>query len=172
MSEFTPKQEQLVNDVDSAIAVMQEAGQWLLDSGRQPSKWWDPKNLNRDFLFQYAKPEEFYTLKIDGKPAAAVILQIDQNAQDWEAIDGDRQVPAMYVHWLCVRREFAGQGLPEKVTDLAADLAAQNQINILRADTNAEETNLREVYESIGFELAGIVQEDYRTTAFYQKLVG
>lgn len=143
----------------------------LLDSRRRPSKWWHPDNLNKDFLFQYAKPEEFYTLTIGDKPAAAVVLQVDQNAQDWAVIDNNAQVPAMYIHWLCVSREFAGQDMSKKVVDLAGKLAAQQNVNILRADTNAEESKLRKVYESIGFELAGVADEDYRSTAFYQKLV-
>lgn len=173
MTEFARNQDaRLVNDVNSAINIMREAGQWLLDNGQTPSKWWDPKNLNKDFLLQYATPEEFYTLNIGDKPAAAVVLQVDQNAQDWAAIDGDNQIPAMYIHWLCVRREFAGQGLPGKVINLAGNLAASQQINVLRADTNAEEAKLRNVYESIGFKLAGVVEEDYRTTAFYQKFEG
>jgi ribosomal protein S18 acetylase RimI-like enzyme len=159
----------LTNDVDSAIELMREAGQWLIDSGRTPSKWWDPKNLNREFLLQYAQPEEFRTLVIDGVPAAAVILQPDQNAQDWAGIDGDDSVEAFYVHWLCVSRDFAGQNIPKIVIDLAAEEAKARGIDLLRADTNAEEQKLRGVYESIGFELVAVEQEDYRATAFYQK---
>ena len=162
---------ELNNDVDSAIEIMREAGQWLIDSGRTPSKWWSPDNLNKDFLFKYAKPEEFFTLTLDGKPAAAVVLQVDQNAQDWLAIDGDKGVPALYIHWLCVRREFAGQSIPEQVVNIAASMAARRNVDLLRADTNAEETNLCRVYELIGFELAGVIEEDYRHTAFYQKTI-
>jgi GNAT superfamily N-acetyltransferase len=162
---------QLTTDIDSAIELMKEAGQWLIDSGRTPSKWWDPKNLNREFLFQYAQPEEFRTLVIDGKPAAAVILQPDQVAQDWAGIDGDEPVEALYVHWLCVSRDFAGKNIPKIVIDLAAEEARARGINLLRADTNAEEQKLRDVYEKIGFELVAIEQEDYRATAFYQKYV-
>jgi ribosomal protein S18 acetylase RimI-like enzyme len=173
MSAFAPSHEpSLVNDVDTAIEIMREASRWLINNGKTPSKWWDSQNLNKEFLFQYAKPQEFFTLTMDNRPIAAVVLQIDQNAQDWIAIDGQKEVPAMYIHWLCVRREFAGRDIPRKVVESAAVIALRDGIGILRADTDADEANLCAVYESIGFELIGRAEEGYRRTAFYQKYIG
>ncbi len=70
------------------------------------SKWWDLKNLNKGFLLQYAKPEEFYVVLVDSKPATAAILQMNQNAQDWKNVDKNKSKKALYIHWLCVSKEF------------------------------------------------------------------
>jgi len=144
----------IVQDVDQAIMVMRDAGRWLEESGKNPSKWWQLKNLNKKFLFQYTKPEEFYVVLVDDKPAAAAILQFSQKT--------------LYIHWLCVARRFAGQGLPKIIVDFAKKLASEKNIKSLQADTNADEAKLRKIYEDLGFRLMAIKQEDYRKTAFYQ----
>ena len=111
----------IVQDVDRAILVMRDAGKWLTESGKNPSKWWQLKNLNRKFLFQYAKPEEFYVLLINKKPAAAAILQLNKNESK----------PVYFIHWLCVTRKFAGKNLPKIIVDFAAKLAKKKNINLL-----------------------------------------
>ena len=73
----------VIQGIDKAIFVMRDAGKWLEETGKKPSKWWRLENLNRKFLLQYAKPQEFYVAQVDGKPAAVAILQFSQNAQDW-----------------------------------------------------------------------------------------
>lgn len=159
----------IVQNVDQAISVMRDAGRWLFESGKNPSKWWILENLNRKFLFQYAKPQEFYAALVNRKPAAAAVLQINQNAQDWKAVDRDKPQSALYIHWLCVHRRFAGIGLPGVIVYFAEKLARKNNVALLRADTNAEEMKLRKIYEDLGFKLVAIEQENYRRTAFYQK---
>ena len=98
----------IVKDMDRAIEVMSGIGKWMEKSGQNPSKWWKPENLNRKFLLQYAKPEEFFVALADRKPAAAAILQFSQNAQDWKNIDKDNPQKSLYIHWFCVGREFGG----------------------------------------------------------------
>jgi GNAT superfamily N-acetyltransferase len=158
-------------DVDKTIAVLQNAGEWLLKSGRNPSKWWQLQNLNKQFLFQYAKPEEFYVGLVEGRPAVAAILQKDQEAQDWHDIDKNKPQPALYIHWLCVDRHFAGKGLTNEMINFAESLATKENIPFLRVDTNASENKLRKIYENLGFELVMVKKEDYRDTALYQKNV-
>lgn len=143
----------------------------MQESGKEVSKWWKLENLNSEFLLQYAKPEEFYVALVIGKPAAAAILQLSQSAQDWHNIDKGQPRPALYIHWLCVSRKHSGKGLPKTMVDFAEQKARENGISLMRVDTNAKEKKLREIYEGLGFELAGVIQEDYRTTAFYQKNV-
>ena len=160
-----------VQDVGLAISVMRNAGEWLLESGKNPSKWWQPQNMNREFLLQYANPDEFYVGLIDGKPAVAAIFQFDQRNQDWTSIDKSKHQKALYVHWLCIRRKFASKGLPKIMVDFAQKKALDKKIKFLRVDTNADQMKLRKIYENLGFTLVGIEQEDYRKTAFYQKKV-
>lgn len=159
----------IVNNIDQAILVMRDAGKWLEESGKKPSKWWQLQNLNRDFLLHYAKPEEFYVALVDGTPAGAMILQFTQTAQEWPSLDNNDR--SLYVHWLCVAREFAGQGLPKMLIDFAEKYAHKHGATQLRLDTNASEMKLRSIYEQLGFVLVTEVKEDYQTTALYQKKI-
>ena len=161
----------IVQDVDKAIEVFRDAGEWMQISGKRISKWWDLKNLNKDFLLQYAKPEEFYVGLVENKPAVAAILQISQNGQDWESIDKGNPPRALFIHWLAVAHEFHGRNLSMEMVNFAANLAKKENCSVLRVDTNASEAKLRKIYESLGFVLVGEVKEDYRETAFYEKTV-
>lgn len=161
----------VIKDIDLAISVMRNAGKWLQESGKNPSKWWQLKNLNRKFLLQYAKPQEFYVVLVNKKPAAAAIVQPSQEAQDWKNIDKNNPQRALYIHWLCVHREFASMGLPKVIINFATELARKKNIGLLRADTNADELKLCKIYEDLGFHQVAVEQEDYRRTAFYQKRV-
>jgi len=156
----------IVSNIDKAIIVMRDAAQWMIDNDKKVTKWWSLDNLNKEFLFQYAKPEEFYVGMVGDKPAVAAILQIEQNAQDWKDISDK---PALYVHWLCVTRDFASKGASKQMIDFAENLARKDGINFLRADTDADNPQLRKVYKKLGFSLVTILEEDYRNTAFYQK---
>ncbi|MBU1326846.1 GNAT family N-acetyltransferase [Patescibacteria group bacterium] len=158
-------------DINKAILIVRDAGRWLKESGKNPSKWWLLKNLNKKFLLKYAKPEEFYVALVDNKPAAAAVLQFSQKAQDWKSIDKDKLKSVLYIHWLCVHRKFAGKGFPKIMVDFAEKLAKEKNVKLLRADTNAKEMKLRKIYEDLGFNFVGVEQENYRHTAFFQKKI-
>lgn len=156
--------------MDQSISVMRHAAQWMLESGKEVTKWWDLKNLHKDFLLEHAKEDEFYVGLIDDKPVVTAVLQIEQNAQDWSKVNTPKE-PALYIHWLAVRRDFAGKDLPKAMVDFAEELAKKKKIKFLRADTDAKNPKLRKVYEDLGFNLVGTIDEGYRETAFFQKVV-
>ena len=81
----------VIQDREQAISVMRNANKWMKEKNIPISKWWDLKNLNKDFLLQYAKQEEFYCVLVDSIQAAAAILQINQNSQDWKSVDKNNQ---------------------------------------------------------------------------------
>ncbi|MBI4162789.1 MAG: GNAT family N-acetyltransferase [Candidatus Aenigmarchaeota archaeon] len=161
----------VIQDIDKSISVMQNASRWMKYEGIPISKWWDLKNLNKKFLVQYAKTDEFYCVLVDSNPAAAAILQMSQSAQDWKNVDKNTPKPALYIHWLCVSKDFRGKQMPKVMIDFAGKLAKENNVRLLRADTNSEVVKLRKIYENLGFKLVAEQQEDYRKTAFYEKKV-
>lgn len=160
---------EIINDIDKSLEVMGNAAQWLLESGRRPSKWWLPENMNRDFMLKHSEPNEYFVALVRGKPVASMILQDNERNQSWQAIDGEKSKPALYVHWLCVHRDFAGQGLPKILIEFAVEEASKRGLKLIRVDTNADEKRLRATYEQLGFALMGTEKDGERTTAFYQR---
>lgn len=161
---------EIVQDMDRAILVMYEVGMWMKESGMNPSKWWDPQNMNRDFLLRHTEPNEFYVALVNNKPVASVILQETERNQSWKSVDRENPQKALYIHWLCVSRDFAGQGFSKTMVDFAAQEAEKRGFKLLRLDTNADKESLCKLYEGLGFRIMG-TEKDIRTTAFYQKVI-
>ncbi len=157
--------------MDQAVGVMRSAGQWMRESGKNPSKWWKMENLNREFLLKHAKEDEFYVGLVNGVPAVAAVLMLLDSNEEWKNVDVDHSQKALYIHWLCVDRQFAGRNLPKRMIDFTQRLAKKNGVGFLRLDANADKTKLQNIYEDLGFRLVGTIQEDARTSAFYQKMV-
>jgi GNAT superfamily N-acetyltransferase len=160
---------EVIQDIEQAIPVLSNVSRWMLESGMNPSRWWHPDNMNKTFLLKYAEPEEFYVALVDGKPAAVEVLQWDQRNQDWGRVDKEESPPALYIYWLCVDREFAGQDLPKVMVSFAEEVAISRNVSLVRVDTNASEMRLREIYEDLDFQLVATEQDNYRATAFYQR---
>jgi len=58
---------EIIQDMDRSISILHNVGKWIEESGKNPSKWWKPENLNIKFLSQYVKPNEFYVALVNGK---------------------------------------------------------------------------------------------------------
>lgn len=160
---------QISNDSEAALLILKRVSEQMVKLGLNPSKWWHPDNMNAKFFSNYAEPEDFWVLSLNGEPIAAQILQFNQRNQDWSPIDKGDSPPAIYIHWLCVVEEFWGKGVSEALVDFAVKLGSSKGAKLVRVDTNAKEKKLSRIYERLGFKLAGIVSEDYRETAFYQR---
>lgn len=159
----------VIQDIDKAIAVMQNVASWMKKSGMPISQWWEQANMNREFLLKHTEPNEYFVAIVDDKPVASVILQDSERNQSWEPIDGDNPQKALYVHWLCVTREFSGQGLSKVMIDFATKEAKKRDFKLVRLDTNANEKKLCSLYEGLGFQLMGTEKEREHITVFYQK---
>lgn len=162
---------EIIQDTDKALLVMHEAATWRVNQGVDPGDWWKPENMNRDFMLQHSEPDEYYVALEHGKPAASVILEDTERNQDWSFIDKDNPKKALYVHWLCVTREFAGKGYSKIMIDFAEKEAQKRGLSLLRLDTDADEEKLCRLYEGLGFHLMGIEGEGDHGVAYYQKEV-
>ena len=89
------------NQVEEAISVMREVAKWGREQGFRV--WLDEWLMPEELITEEAKPENFCTGEIDGKIACAFILQ--RSDSDYWKDSSD--VHAVYLHKLCVRREYA-----------------------------------------------------------------
>jgi ribosomal protein S18 acetylase RimI-like enzyme len=158
----------IIQDTDKAIEVMHGIGVWMEENNMHPSEYFQSKNMNSDYLLKRSEPSEYYVALVDESPAASMILQETERNQSWKSVDGENPKKALYVHWLCVSRAFAGQGFSNKMIDFAVEEARKRGFQLLRLDTNADEKKLCALYEKLGFQLMGMENEEGHTTAFYQ----
>ena len=159
----------IVQDTDKAISMMHGVALWMEKNGMHVTQWWQPQNMNREFLLKHAGSNEFYVGLEGDKPVASVILQDSERNQSWKSVDGDTSQKALYIHWLCVARDFSGQGYSKSMVDFSAEKARKKGFKLLRLDTDANEKKLCELYEELGFERVGTELSGEHKTAFYQK---
>lgn len=142
----------LEGDVDGAIAIMRETAQWLVDAGMP---LWRLEDLTKEKLLPGLEPRNFLIFMADGEPAAAMILQW-RDTFYWPEI-GENE--SGFVHKLCVRRKYAGKGLPRAMMDYAIGECGKRGVGWLRLDTDAGRPKLVGLYERLGFRHAGFTKK-------------
>lgn len=149
--------------MQEAIPVMREVAAWGRTKGYRvwPEEWLTAEEL----LTQDTRPENFCIGMIDGEIACAFILQWT-DSQYWpDAPAGE----AAYLHKLCVRRNFAGQGMTETVVTAIRKECRSRGIRYIRLDTALDEKAVRRIYLNAGFKIVDII--DYpngRSMALYE----
>lgn len=162
------KQVKIIQDANMAMEVMHNVGLWMERSGLNPTEWWKPENMNKEYLFKHTEPDEYYVAMMDDLLAASMVLQETERNQSWKSVDGDQTQRALYLHWLAVHRDFSGRGLSGIMVEKAKKEAKKRGFSLLRLDTDADEPKLCSIYEGLGFKLMGTEKEGNHKTAFYQ----
>lgn len=151
------------NQTEEAISVMKEVAAWGRNKGFRI--WQDEWLTEKELITIDAQPENFYTGKINGTTALAFILQWN----DTEHWADAKKKEAVYLHKLCVRREFAGRNMAKIAVEAIKKLCKENGIKYIRLDTALDEKVIRKIYLNIGFKIIDII--DYpngRSLALYE----
>ena len=133
-------------EVENAINIMIEVASWGRSVGLTV---WKDEALTMEKLLRHAIQDEFCVGQVSGNNSCCMILQ-------WEDTffwPNAKKNEAGYVHKLCVRREYAGQGFSRKLVEFAIKECKKRNINYLRLDTGWSNTNLCTLYKSLGFEI-------------------
>jgi len=94
---------------------------------------------------------EVYVVEQDGTPVGTFSLDWDDETH-W----GAQEPIAGYVHGICVRKDFNGQGLGSFAIDWCADKVSALERRFVRLDCDTGNTKLCAYYESLGFIRAGL----------------
>ncbi|WP_322013293.1 GNAT family N-acetyltransferase [Paraburkholderia sp. J12] len=100
--------------------------------------------------------KEVYVVELDGTPVGTFSLDLDDE-KHW----GLQEPVAVYVHGLCVRKGFNGQGLGSFILDWCASQASGLNRRFVRLDCAVENTKLCIYYESLGFIRVGLKYDGY-----------
>ncbi len=157
------KIEIIYNQLEEAIAVMKEVAQWGREQGFRV--WLDEWLTPDELLTDEAKPENFCIGKVDGKTACAFILQ-DGDSEYWK---DSFDVQAVYLHKLCVKREYAHRNMARLVVDAIKEECLKKDIKYIRLDTGLDERVVRKIYLNAGFKIVDIIDYDNgRSIALYE----
>ena len=129
---------------DEFIPIIQEVGQWLIDSGQT---MWGPGTLTADNLIGDYTRGNCWVMYADAVAAATFILQ-------WEDPLYYPDVPPNTVgliHKVAIRRQFAGQNLFQPILDFCKRECLKRGINTIQLETDATRPALLRFYERNGF---------------------
>ena len=149
---------------ERAVAIMREVAAWGRSRGFRvwPDEWLTINEL----LTEEAQPENFYVGTVDGQSACAFILQW-QDREYWaDALPGE----AAYLHKLCVCREFAHQNMTGQVIEQIKEECTRQGVRLIRLDTGADESVVRDIYLRTGFEIVKTLEHNGRPTMLLYEL--
>ncbi len=137
--------------VDEAISVMKEVAAWGRERGYRV--WLDEWLTRDELITPEAQPENFCIGVENGKIVCAFILQ-EKDSEYWEnVVEGE----AVYLHKLCIAREFAHMNMSRKVVEEIASYASKKGIKYIRLDTGLDEKVVRKIYLHTGFKIVDII---------------
>lgn len=142
------------NNVTEAISVMREVASWGRSQGFRV--WLDDWLTSNELITEEAQPHNFYIGKVNGKTACAFILQ-NTDLQYWKSATKNE---AVYLHKLCVRREFAHMEMTESIVEAIKKFCKNNGIRFIRLDTGLDEKVVRKIYLKAGFKIVDIIDYD------------
>ncbi|CAB3753576.1 GNAT family N-acetyltransferase [Burkholderia puraquae] len=109
--------------------------------------------------------KDVYVVELDGTLAGTFSLGFDED-EHW----GPQEPIAGYVHGLCVREGFNGQGLGSFMLDWCACKARALNRRLVRLDCAVRNETLCAYYESLGFIRVGL-KSDGEVWSLYEKPV-
>jgi ribosomal protein S18 acetylase RimI-like enzyme len=106
---------------------------------------------------------------LHGKEVAGTVTVLWTDSVLW----GEQPVAAGYIHNLVIARSFAGQGLGRRLLQWAEDHISASGRSVARVDCVVENTELRHLYEAVGFHWVrdedSSVVAPARTKSLYEK---
>ncbi len=139
------------NRVNEAISVMKEVAEWGRNKGFRV--WLDEWLTPEELLTEEVRPQNFYIGKVNGKIACAFILQ-NSDVTYWGNKPSNE---AVYLHKLCVKREFAHKEMTKSIVEAIRNECRNNGVKYIRLDTGLDEKVVRKIYLRAGFKIVDII---------------
>lgn len=138
--------------VDEAIAVMREVAAWGRERGLR--LWPDEWLTRQELVTEQAQPENFCVgLTPQGACVCSFILQKEDSEYWPDAPRGE----AVYLHKLCVRRNFAHRQMSRTIMEAVKEECRNGGIRYIRLDTALDERVVGKIYLDMGFRIVRII---------------
>lgn len=153
-----------MDDAEAVASVLQEAAQWLADTGRP---LWIPSEVSYERVLRDTAAGNFFAAR-DGDEVIGVMRFELEDRFFWPEVEAGTSA---FVHKLAVRRSWAKKGVSTALLTFAQERAQGLKRQHLRLDCVAERQGLRAIYERFGFSLHSYVQKGAWSFARYELAV-
>lgn len=150
------------HEFDAIYAILEQNALWMKDQGifQWPMDWLDSI---RTELQQSVDNGLFYVVELQ-QQIAAVVEVLTEPEHIWQYDN----TPALYLHKFAIDRQYAGSGLGKSMLNWARTKALSLGMDCLRLDCVSHNPELRQYYESAGFQLKAVVAADIVDRALYE----
>lgn len=134
---------------------------------------WEAEYPNETVFRQDIARHHLWVAELGGKIAGMAALTTDQDPEYAQA-DWDASLPALVTHRLAVDPAAQGQGVAAALLQQAEKLALEQNLPVLRVDTNSENQITQRLFPKLGYHFAGEITLAFRPGLrffCYEKLV-
>lgn len=115
---------------------------------------WDEKYPLADTFEKDIESGSLYKLMAEGRIAGFICLNLEQPS---EYFSSDWKTPqkSLVIHRMVIARDFAGQGLAQKMMAFAEELTKTYGVKSLRSDTNCKNKPMLHIFEKMQYRYTG-----------------
>ena len=158
-------------DLDSVIKIIDEAKEFLKNNNIDQ---WQNGYPNKEVILRDIENDHSYVLDDNGEIIATTVLSFDGDKNYDVIYNGDWITDNKYgvIHRIAVSRDYANRGIGKKIIESSEDIAKENNIKSMRADTHKDNKTMQSLLLKNGFEYCGIifVEDGTERLAFEKEL--
>ncbi|MCI8575144.1 MAG: GNAT family N-acetyltransferase [Bacilli bacterium] len=116
-------------------------------------QWHDGYPQKDDFLNDINE-QSLYIVEEDNELKALICIKKD-NEDEYQQVKNRTLAPSLILHRLAVSPNYRHKGMAKTLISYAEELALQNNIKILKADTEKNNLKMNELFKRLGFQKKG-----------------
>lgn len=142
-----------LNDIDP---IMQLIAQVLPIMQATGNLQWDDTYPNAEVYTSDVQFGQLWVADIDGAVAGVIAIIVNQQEPEYAQVPGwDINEPAIVAHRLAVSPHMQGKGIAAALLHQCEVVAIENNISLIRLDTNTVNRPMQNLFLKLGYNLGG-----------------
>jgi GNAT superfamily N-acetyltransferase len=147
-----------LNDIPQIMQLVAEVVPAMIASGNLQ---WDERYPNAGVFANDITLNQLWVAEVDGQIAGITAITTDQSSE-YAEVGWDVTEKAIVTHRLAVSPRFRGMGIAAALLQQAEQVAINQEINILRIDTNTNNQATQKLFPKLGYAYAGEIGLEFR----------
>ncbi|SHL39746.1 GNAT family N-acetyltransferase [Hymenobacter psychrotolerans] len=148
-----------VSDLPAILAILGRVVPLMNAAGNQQ---WSADYPNEEVFRRDIEQQHLWVAELNGTVAAFAALTHNHQDPEYAQADWDANEPALVTHRLAVDPAAQGHGLAAALLEQAEHLAHQQNLRVLRVDTNSENAATQRLFPKLGYRFAGEITLAFR----------
>lgn len=158
-------------DLESVTKIIDEAKEFLKNNNIDQ---WQNGYPNEEVILKDIENDNSYVLEDNGEIIATTVLSFDGD-KNYDVIeDGNWITNNKYgvIHRIAVSRNYSKKGIGKFIIKISEDIARENNIKSMRADTHKDNKTMQRLLLENGYEYCGLifVEDGTERLAFEKEL--